>query len=100
MGEPNHRDSSARGKIQAKTEIDDRADDIGLLYLAPPDLLPGKRQAAPRIGLPEIDPRPQPVVGVVAVLEGLSGHQPVADPAITTVIAENEGRGQTMHDYL
>ena len=57
---------------------------------SPPSRLAGKIKPSPRINLPKIDPRSQPVVVVVAWLKRIAFKEAFADLAITPVIAEDE----------
>jgi hypothetical protein len=56
----------------------------------------GKLQSSSRVGFPEINARPEPIVFVVAGLKGFAAEQALTHTAAAAVIAENEGGGETM----
>ena len=95
VGASNHIDADETHEIEAVAQIDNRADDRGTLdlrALAFHQLL-CEIEAALRIGFPEIDPRPQPIVVVFTGLEEVARKQAISDGLIATVIAKNKACG-------
>lgn len=49
------------------------------------------------VRFPEVDPRTEPVVGVLAWLKGLAQEEALAGLPVTPVVAKNKGCGKVMH---
>jgi hypothetical protein len=45
-----------------------------------------------RVGLPEVNSRPQPIVVIAAYLKGFAGEHSLSDFTTTSMIAEQEAR--------
>jgi len=58
--------------------------------------LAGEVETTKRIGFPEIDPGAQPIIVVIALLEGLARQNPFAYGLLASVVAENETRSELM----
>ena len=90
---------SCRGReIQAQAKRYHRANDERLLdpgRAAFPGLA-GEIEPTKRVGFPEIDPRTQPIIIVIALLEGLARQNPFAYGLLASVVAENETRSELM----
>jgi hypothetical protein len=90
-------DSGSGREIQAQAKRYHRANDERLLDpgRAFPGLA-GEIETAKRVGFPEIDPRTQPVIVVIALLERLSRQDSFAHGLLASVVAENETRSELM----
>ena len=89
-------DASTGREIQAQAERYHCTDNECLLDLGGWTFLGFSREVeAPEwVRFPEVNPRTEPVVIVVAFLEGLALQDSLADSFIAPVIAENETRSQ------
>ena len=98
MGGSNLLDPGSGRQVQAQAQRDDRADDEWLLDVraAPFFGLASEVETAKWVGFPEIDSGTEPVVIVVALLEGLAFKDSFANGLIASVVAENETRSQLM----
>ena len=91
-------DSGGGREIQTQAKRNHRANDERLLdtgRAAFPGLA-GEVEATKRIGFPEIDPRTQPVIVVIALLERLARQNPLANGLVAAVVTENETRSELM----
>jgi hypothetical protein len=91
-------DSGGSREIEAQAERYHRANDERLLDFGRATFpgLAGEVEPAKRVGFPEINPRPQPVIIVVALFEGLAAQDSFANGLLASVVAENETRSELM----
>lgn len=84
-------DPVCRQQIEAEAQIDDCADYSRLADIRPPALKFSRPlEAPPRVCFPKVNTRAEPVVGIFASTEILSGKQRVCYSFIASVIAEDE----------
>jgi hypothetical protein len=91
-------DSGSGREIQAQAKRYHCANDERLLDVgrAAFPCLAGEIETTKRIGFPEIDPRTQPIIVVIALLERLSQQDSFAHGLLASVVAENETRSELM----
>lgn len=90
--------SGGRREIQAQPKRYHRANHKRLLDFrgAAFPSLAGEVETTKRVGFPEIDPRTQPVIIIIALLERLASKNSLANGFVAAVVAENETRSELM----
>ena len=99
---PNLRNARLGRQIQAVPQLQYSSHDKWLSDIPAP-LDPGlfrKRHRPKRIRLPEIDPRPQPIVSIPALPKGLTPQQSFTNRPVASVIAENKAGRESMQSSL
>ena len=90
--------TGGRREVKAEPKIDDGAYDSGLLdgraSALPFHHLSGEVEAATRVCLPEVDASAKPIVEVLAGPKFFPGHYATGNIRVTSVISEDECRGQ------
>jgi hypothetical protein len=76
-------------QVEAASELDQRADDCRGLDLAPCLLVVREPQRPVGTILPEIDPLAEPVIVVLALLEGLAAQQTLRRLGIAPVVRDH-----------